>query len=96
MATHSSILAWKISWTEEPGGLLSMGCKELGMTERLTLTLTLCLPKVSVLAPFKQYRININMSPWTIRIRHFVFVNLDQNSQPADKSLIGEWLFCQV
>ena len=24
MATHSSILAWKISWTEEPGGLLSM------------------------------------------------------------------------
>ena len=25
MATHSSILAWKISWTEEPGGLLSMG-----------------------------------------------------------------------
>ena len=25
MATHSSILAWKISQTEEPGGLLSMG-----------------------------------------------------------------------
>ena len=24
-ATHSSILAWKISWTEEPGGLQSMG-----------------------------------------------------------------------
>ena len=24
MATHSSILAWKIPWTEEPGGLLSM------------------------------------------------------------------------
>ena len=24
-ATHSSILAWKIPWTEEPGGLLSMG-----------------------------------------------------------------------
>ena len=24
MATHSSILAWEISWTEEPGGLLSM------------------------------------------------------------------------
>ena len=24
MATHSSILAWKILWTEEPGGLLSM------------------------------------------------------------------------
>ena len=25
MATHSSILAWKIPWTEEPGGLQSMG-----------------------------------------------------------------------
>ena len=28
MATHSRILAWKISWTEEPGGLHSQGCKE--------------------------------------------------------------------
>ena len=27
MATHSNILAWKISWTEEPGRLLSMGRK---------------------------------------------------------------------
>ena len=25
MATHSSILAWRLSWTEEPGGLQSMG-----------------------------------------------------------------------
>ena len=29
MATHSSILAWRIPWTEEPGGLQSMGHKEL-------------------------------------------------------------------
>ena len=28
MATHSSILAWKISWTEEPGRLWSMGSQE--------------------------------------------------------------------
>ena len=28
MATHSSILAWKIPWTEEPGGLQSMGSYE--------------------------------------------------------------------
>ena len=27
MANHSSILAWKIPWTEEPGGLQSMVCK---------------------------------------------------------------------
>ena len=35
MATHSSILAWRIPWTEEPGGLQSMGCKGSYMTERL-------------------------------------------------------------
>ena len=33
MATHSSVLAWRISWTEEPGGLQSMGLKELDTTE---------------------------------------------------------------
>ena len=32
MATHSSILAWRILWTEEPGGLQSIGHKELDMT----------------------------------------------------------------
>ena len=30
MATHSSILDWKISWTEEPGGLQSMGSQRIG------------------------------------------------------------------
>ena len=30
IATHSSILAWKIPWTEEPGGLQSMGSERLG------------------------------------------------------------------
>ena len=32
MATHTSILAWKIPWTEEPGGLQSMGSQEWDMT----------------------------------------------------------------
>ena len=32
MATHSSILAWRIPWTEKPGRLQSMGRKELDMT----------------------------------------------------------------
>ena len=31
--THSSILAWRIPWTEEPGGLQSMGSQESDMTE---------------------------------------------------------------
>ena len=34
MATHSSILAWRIPWTEKPGGVQSM---ELDMVERLML-----------------------------------------------------------
>ena len=29
MATHSSILAWRIPWTEEPGGLQSMGSQRV-------------------------------------------------------------------
>ena len=29
MATHSSILAWKIPWTEEPGGLQSIGLQRV-------------------------------------------------------------------
>ena len=32
MATHSRILAWKIPWVEEPGGLQFMGLKESDMT----------------------------------------------------------------
>ena len=30
MATHSSILAWEIPWTEEPGGIQSMGSQRVG------------------------------------------------------------------
>ena len=30
MATHSSVLAWRIPWTEEPGGLQSMGLQGVG------------------------------------------------------------------
>ena len=32
-ATYSSVLAWGIPWTEEPGPLQSIGCKESDMTE---------------------------------------------------------------
>ena len=37
MATHFSILAWEITWTEEPGRLWSMGSKESDMTEQLSM-----------------------------------------------------------
>ena len=45
MVTHSSILAWRIPWTEEPGGLQSVGCKELDKTEQLSLFTLLCRVK---------------------------------------------------
>ena len=39
MATHSSTLAWRIPWTEEPGGLQPLGSpKASDMTEQLTHT----------------------------------------------------------
>ena len=41
MATHSSILAWRIPWTEEPGGLQTMGSQE--SQTWLILSLSLCL-----------------------------------------------------
>ena len=38
MVTHSSILAWRNPWTEEPSGLQSMGWQRVRQTERLTLS----------------------------------------------------------
>ena len=37
MTTHSSTLAWRIPWTEEPGGLQSMGSQESDTTKWLSL-----------------------------------------------------------
>ena len=56
MATHSSILAWRISWTEKPGGL-PWGCKESDMTEateHVHLTVFLC-GVLSLLFYFSEY-----------------------------------------
>ena len=41
MATHSYILAWRIPWREEPGGLQSMGSQRIHTTERLTFSFIL-------------------------------------------------------
>ena len=41
MAAHSSTLAWRIPWTEEPGTLQSMGHNESDTIERLTFSLSL-------------------------------------------------------
>ena len=41
MATHSSILAWEIPWTEEPGGLQSTGSQRVGHDWATSLSLTM-------------------------------------------------------
>ena len=46
MATHSTILAWRIPWTEEPGSFSLQGCKELDMSE---VTEYACLQVITVL-----------------------------------------------
>ena len=51
MATHSSILAWRIPWTEEPGRLQAMGLQELDMTQQLNHH-TLVSSKLSFLLEF--------------------------------------------
>ena len=38
MATHSNIFAWRIPWTEGPGGYSPQGCKESDTTERLSVS----------------------------------------------------------
>ena len=40
MAAHSSILAWRIPWTEDPGRLQSTGSQRLDTTKQLTLSLS--------------------------------------------------------
>ena len=69
MATHSSILAWKIPWTEDPGGLQSMGlqrfrydwtcmhvrARALAHTHTHTHTHTQALPSTELLSEFPRY-----------------------------------------
>ena len=51
MAPHSSTLAWKLSWTEEPGGCSPSGRRESDRTERLTLLLPIYLMDVGSATP---------------------------------------------
>ena len=59
MDTHSSIPAWRIPWTEEPGGLQSMGCKESNMIEWLTLTFQVGIMQIISYTSYSMYMIRI-------------------------------------
>ena len=55
MATHSSILVWRIPWTEEPGRLQSIESEELDTTERLRIADIKILPRK--LYPLDQFKL---------------------------------------
>ena len=59
MATHSSILAWRIPWTEEPGRLQSMESQESGMTDQLNFH-----ANIYYLTWFLWIRIQAQLSQW--------------------------------
>ena len=54
MVTHSSVFAWRIPWTEEPGGLQSMGSIQSDMTEYLHFHVTLTSRLVSLEEEFSK------------------------------------------
>ena len=82
MATHFSIHAWKIPWTEEPGGLQSMGSKELDRTERVLFTLP------NLIYTFKEIPVKIPAS-YYLQITKLVlkFIWKDQRPRTADITL---------
>ena len=54
MATHSSILAWRIPWTEESGGLSPWGYKKKDMTEVTLHTGQLCIMIMNAVIAFSK------------------------------------------
>ena len=60
MATHSSILAWRIPWTEEPGGLQSMGLQRVG-NDLVTNTHTVTIVNNTVLYTCKWLKQILNI-----------------------------------
>ena len=83
MATHSSTLAWKIPWTEEPGRLQSMGLQRVGHDWATWLGLA-CRRKrqpTPVFLPGKSYgrRSLSGCSPRSWRVRHDLVTELEHN-----------------
>ena len=61
MASHSSTLAWKIPWTEEPGGLQSMGSRE---SERLHFHFSALEKEMATHSSVLAWRIPGTGEPW--------------------------------
>ena len=65
METHSSILAWRIPWTEETGGLQSMGSQSQTQPKRLSaLTHTHSVLSTRSLKKVILFKTDIRLQPW--------------------------------
>ena len=68
MATHSSTLAWRVPWTEEPGRLQSMGLQRVGHDWATSLSLTIQSSNHSPSLVFTQRSWNLSLCKTCIRI----------------------------
>ena len=66
METHSSILAWKIPWTEQPEGCSPWGCKELDKTEQLSMRA--CVKVLHVLPMYSKWLIIPLFTLWGMQL----------------------------
>ena len=85
MATHSSILAWKIPWTEETSGLQSLGSQRVGHDWATNTTITGMLwPQV--------VRFLLGFVPNVFFLKHFQFFLYSEDTVVAVQSLSHGWL----
>ena len=70
MATHSSILAWKIPWTEEPSRLQPMGLQRVEDDFTFTFTFTLYTHKQNQNSPVK---IKYRLTRWTKETKNYIY-----------------------
>ena len=71
MATHSSVLAWRIWWTEEPGGLQSIGLQRVGHdweTNTFTFQIKFLKSMTSLVAQIVKNLPKIQFNPWIQKI----------------------------
>ena len=92
MATHSSTLAWKIPWTEEPGRLQSMGLQRVGHNWATSLHFT-SLPVVKPQS-FHSRRHRIN--PWSGKLRFFMQCSTANKTNKQTKTTRISWFFNSV
>ena len=76
MAAHSSIPAWRIPWTEEPGGLQSTGSQKVrhDWTTSLTQVSSTC-------AKYQNFKKNNNNNPGAAQFSHQVYRDMQGNTE---------------